>query len=452
MNKTISISISGLNFIIEEDAYSKLQNYLNEVRKHCGSDIDVEEVISDIESGIAEKLKSLITPYKDVITMKDIDSLIKIMGTAEDFDREVGGMHEESGSDQKIKRKLYRDSDDVVIAGVASGLGLYFDIDPVIVRVIFVLLTLGHGFGILAYIILWISMPEAKTANQKLEMRGEAPTIAAFEKLSKAEKKIKIDFKERWNKFPVLEKILSLPLLIINKFLKIIKIIFSKIIPIFKFLFGLFLVVMSLFGLGFVGIGTLYLLLQTHSVYSIAFVPVSLLINSVPFVWLVITGFISLAIPAVFFLIGGLVLLRKKNFFTFNMGVILTSVWIIAGISFCAFGLRYLPDLIDKIDNYPTVQTTSKAIDISTANKIIVSGSYLNVSVSKDKNVETALVGRIVDVENVDIKNDGNDLSLVWENKKNNRCLYCHNNNVELVVSKENISKIKLENGAEIIK
>jgi hypothetical protein len=74
MNKTISINISGLNFIIEEDAHYKLQNYLEQIRKHCGSDTDVEEVISDIESGISEKLKSLITPYKDVILMKDIDS------------------------------------------------------------------------------------------------------------------------------------------------------------------------------------------------------------------------------------------------------------------------------------------------------------------------------------------------------------------------------------------
>lgn len=453
MNKTISINISGLNFIIEEDAYYKLQNYLEQIRKHCGSDTDVEEVMSDIESGVSEKLKSLITPYKDVITMADIDSLIKIMGTTEDFDREVGGMQREKDDSDKInKRKLYRDTDDVVIAGVASGLGVYFDIDPVIFRVAFVLLTFASGFGVLAYIVLWIAMPEAKTANQKLEMRGESPTIAAFEKLSKMDKNFKASFKERWDKFPVLGKILSIPLLIINKFFKIIKIIFSKIIPIFKFLFGLFLIVMSLLGLGFVGVGSLYLLLQTHSLYSFAFVPISLLVHSVPFVWLIATGFLSFSIPAIFFLIGGLSLIRRKNFFNFSLAVILVSIWLISGIAFCAIGLRYLPDTIDKIDNYPTVQVDSKVIDTLGVNKIIVDGSDIDVFVSKEKEVETSLVGRTVDIENVDIKSDKDNLSLIWKDKKNDMCLHCNHDRVQLIIGKDNISKIKLENGANLIK
>ncbi|HNW71452.1 MAG TPA: PspC domain-containing protein [Candidatus Paceibacterota bacterium] len=449
MKKTISINISGLNFIIEEEAYFKLKDYLDEIKKHCGADADIEEVMRDIEAGISEKLKSLLTPYKEVISVSDIESLIKVMGTKDDFDREVGGKVEKDNTE---KRKLYRDPDDIVIAGVASGLGAYFDADPVIFRVAFVLLTFVSGFGILSYIILWIAMPEAKTANQKLEMRGEAPTVAAFEKLSKTNKNLKASFKERWNKFPILEKILSVPLLIINKLFKIIKVIFSKIVPIFKFLFGLFLIAISLFCLAFVGVGSLYLLLQNNSLYSFAFVPISFIVHSVPFIWLIITGFLSFSIPAIFFLIGGLSLIKRKSFFNFSITIILASVWLISGISFCAIGLRYLPDTIDKIDNYPAVETTSKIIDISNVNKIIVNGSYIDVFVSKEKNVETSLVGRVVDLENVNIKNEKDNLSLIWEDKKIDMCFHCDNDSVRLIIGKDNISKVKLENGAQIIK
>jgi len=450
MNKTISININGLNFIIEEDAYLKLQDYLAEIKKHCGNDADVEEVISDIESGISEKLKSLLTPYKEVITIKDIESLIKVMGTPEDFDREVGETHKDKKSESINKRKLFRDSEDVVVGGVASGLGIYFDIDPVIFRVLFVILTFASGFGVLTYIVLWIAIPEAKTANQKLEMRGEAPTIAAFENLSKMEKKIKKNWKERWSKYSIIEKIISLPILIIGSIFNIVKKIFTKIGPIFKFLLGLFLVVMSLFGLGIVGVGSLYLLLQTHSVYSINFVPISMLIQTVPFVLLVVTGFLSLAVPAIIFLIGGLNLLRRKNFFSFNFLIVLVSVWMISGISFCAFGLRYFPEVINKINNYPTIQTVVKPIDISDINKIVVNGSNIEIFVYPDKDIKTSIIGRVIDVENVEVKKDDKSLSLVWLDKMNDLCFNCDNDPVELKISKDNFSKIKLENGASV--
>jgi len=454
MNKTISINISGLNFTIEEDAYYKLQNYIEQIKKHCGSDTDVEEVISDIESGISEKLKSLITPYKDVITMEDIDSLITIMGTSEDFDREVGGTYEEKTSDSKIKRKLYRDPDDVVVAGVASGLGVYFDIDPVIFRVAFFLLVFASGFGIFAYIVLWVAMPEAKTANQKLEMRGETPTIMAFEKLSKMEKKIKTDFKERWDKFPTLGKILSIPILIFNGLLNILKKFVSKIGPMLKFLMGLFLIVISLFGLGVVGVGSLYLLLQINSSYSFSFIPIAELIKTVPFFWLVITGFISFAMPAVLLLMLGLSFLRKKAFlfFNFNLWVILVSVWMIAGISFCAFGLRYTPDVLDKIRNYPDVQITTRSVDVSDVDKIIVNGSYIEVLVDKNKDIATSITGRVVDINSIEIRKENKDLILTWKDLNKNLCFNCSNRPIKLIISKENLSKIKLENGAHIIK
>jgi len=452
MNKTISINISGLSFIIEEDAYHKLQDYLEQIRKHCGPDTDAEEVISDIESVIAPKLRLLITPYKDVITMEDIDSVIKVMGTTEDFDREVGGIHEENKQDFKVKRKLYRDSEEFIVGGVAQGLGMYFDVDPVLFRVAFVLLTFVSGFGLLAYLILWVAVPEAKTAKQKLEMKGEAPTVAAFEKLSKIEKKIKIDFKERWNKFPAMGKILSIPILIFNSFLNLFKRIISKIGPIFKFLIGLFFLMVSLFFLGFVGVGSLYLLLQTHSSYSFAFIPIVELFKVVPFFWIVITGFLSFAIPAVLLLIGSLALLRNKRFITFNLGIILLSTWMISGISFCALSLRYIPDVFFKIRNYPDIQSITKVVDVKDADKIIVNGPYFNVFLDKNKNENPFMEGRVIDINSVEIQRNDKDITLMWQDINRDLCFNCSNEPVSLILDKDSLSKVKLENGAQIIK
>jgi len=203
MEKTISINLNNQNFLMQEEAYNKLSAYLESIKKHCGAGADAAEVITDIENSMADKLKSSLTPYKEIITSADIDSLITIMGTTEDFDREVGNTNnnEDDNLDSgglKTKRKLYRDTDKAIIAGVASGLGNYFDIDPVLFRIIFCALVFAGGSAFPIYILLWIAMPEAKTAHQKLEMQGQAPTIAAFKNLSKTGKKLQAGWKKQW--------------------------------------------------------------------------------------------------------------------------------------------------------------------------------------------------------------------------------------------------------------
>jgi len=190
-------------------------------------------------------------------------------------------------------------------------------------------------------------MPEAKTAHQKLEMCGQTPTIAAFEKLSKKGKQLKIGNENR----SVFKKVLFAPFTALNALFKAFKKVFSKLWPAVKFLFGLGLIICSLWALAGIGIGSLYLLLQTQTNYLLNFVPISELIQTVPFVFLVAGGFFSLAIPTLLLLFGGLTIIRKKNILTFNLVAILIAVWMIVGISCCAFGLRYVPDVINKVES-----------------------------------------------------------------------------------------------------
>ena len=83
------------------------------------------------------------------------------MGTPEDFAEEEG--EEESiASEAKRKRRLYRDPDHRVLGGVCGGLGAYFNMDPVVLRIIFaVLFLITSGAALLAYLILWIAVPKA---------------------------------------------------------------------------------------------------------------------------------------------------------------------------------------------------------------------------------------------------------------------------------------------------
>lgn len=101
--------------------------------------------------------------------------------------------------EKKRKKRLYRDPEEKVLSGVCGGLAAYFDMDPVIVRIIYVVLAfITTGAAVLAYLILWIAVPKAVTTAQRLEMRGEPVTVKNIEKFIKDE----VDsVKESYHKF-----------------------------------------------------------------------------------------------------------------------------------------------------------------------------------------------------------------------------------------------------------
>ncbi len=441
MEKTISINLSGQNFQIEEDAYKKLFDYLESIKKHCGGGADSSEVIADIENSMAEKLKASLTPYKEVVTMAEIDSLIKIMGTVEDFDREVGGDEEKKDDDaddeekdqsgasgDRIKRKLYRDTDNAVIAGVASGLGAYFDVDPVLFRIIFCVLIFAGGSAILLYVLLWIAMPEAKTAHQKLEMHGQAPTLAALKNLSKTGNKIKEGWKKTWEKRSVLGKIINLPILLINGIFTAIKKIWNFLWPVIKFFFGFVIIMASLSVFIGSGISSFYLLLQAQSNYSFRHIPVSELSSSIPFVWMLVTGFLSCALPAILAMIGGLMIILKKKIINLQTGIAIFGLWIIAGIAFSGLCLRYIPEIKEKIDSHPALQETTKTIEAENFTAVNADGRHVRIMIEPDSGArgQVVLTGRAVDLARVDLQKNDNDLNINENTTDEPYCLDCN--------------------------
>ncbi len=187
MKKTHTVNISGIIFHIDEDAYEKLNAYLSRVKRHFEGSEGKDEIISDIESRIAEIFKERTSDRKEVVTIEDVDEAIKVMGEPKQFDDEEKS-HEtseetETGSfyDGTRPKRLYRDPDHRVLGGVCAGIGAYFNIDPVWIRILFIIL-LFTGFGILLYILLWVVIPMAKTTAEKLEMKGEKVNISNIEK------------------------------------------------------------------------------------------------------------------------------------------------------------------------------------------------------------------------------------------------------------------------------
>ena len=178
MKKNISINISGIIFHIEEDGYEKLKEYLDTIHRYFASYDDSSEIIADIENRIAEIFLSKLKDGKQVITMEDVEALMATMGGIKDF-KEVE-MEEELENEYYQKsegkeggaaytgetRRLYRDEKRKILGGVLSGIAHYFSIDPLWVRLIFIVLFFGVWFLpatpallAVAYIVLWIILP-----------------------------------------------------------------------------------------------------------------------------------------------------------------------------------------------------------------------------------------------------------------------------------------------------
>lgn len=176
MKKTATVSLGGMIFCFEEDAYLTLEAYLKRLEYNFRGEPDTQEIMKDIEVRMAEHFREKAPSQEVVITLNEVNRVIEIMGEPTDIGSESNNFQSAESTQQRTSKRLYRDPDNRVFAGISSGLGYYWNIDPVIIRVLFVILAIWGGGGLLVYIILWIVIPEARTTAEKLEMTGEPVT------------------------------------------------------------------------------------------------------------------------------------------------------------------------------------------------------------------------------------------------------------------------------------
>ena len=177
MKRTLTINLAGMVYNIDDDAYARLKAYLDRIEGYFSNEDDGKDILHDIEARIAEILSEKITQSRQVVTIKDIDEVIAIMGEPNDF-ADDESQSQTDNTHKRTYRRMYRDSDARIIGGVCSGLGAYWNIDPTLIRIVFIVLAIFGFAGVLIYLILWIVLPEATTVAQKLEMRGEPVNVS----------------------------------------------------------------------------------------------------------------------------------------------------------------------------------------------------------------------------------------------------------------------------------
>lgn len=191
MKKTLTVNLGGTVFHIDEDAYQLLDKYLSNLRIHFQKEEGSEEIMSDFEMRISELLNERVRLGYEVITIGQVEQVIKRMGKPEEiFEEEekqtVGGETEGKTileiKEQPVKKRLMRDPDNRILGGVAGGFAAYMDWDPTAVRIALFVLAFFYGVTIPIYLLLWLIIPMAKTATEKLQMRGESITLESIGK------------------------------------------------------------------------------------------------------------------------------------------------------------------------------------------------------------------------------------------------------------------------------
>ncbi len=415
MKKTLNINIGSRIFNIDEDAYDLLSRYLESIKKYFQKINIEDDIFQDIENRISEKFNSILK-NRESLNIDDINNIIKEMGTLDDFKEayndfdtnDFNNQNNESKTTEKGKRiyrntsdkviagvasglanyfsvdpiifrlifivslftgfgpiaylifwigipandsgkinenkRLYRDGDNEILGGVAYGLGNYFGIDPAIVRVLFILSIFIGGFGILAYLILWVSIPEAKTVGEKMNMEGYPFNFENIEKFF-TEKLPKKD----GNDENLFVKIILFPFRIISPIIlgiisiirPVLKILLSFILFVFSIVIIVFLIVFTLGAINLMGYQD-FIIGSIDGLY-ISGINLSIIIAELPFyLQLSIFSFLIVALLFIIIIITKVLFTNKNNFSNRLIGLFFI------GVILFIFNLMALDDTIDK--------------------------------------------------------------------------------------------------------
>lgn len=182
MKKTFTVNLSGIVYHIDEDAYELLKDYLDNLRNLFKQTEGADEILQDIEARISELLNGKLASSSSVIGIDDVKLIIAQLGQPEDIkmaDGEPVDSKPEADAAPKTEsvnhqKRLFRDSLDKRLGGVCAGLAAYIGTDPTWVRLgAVILIFLQQWWILLAYLTLWVLIPEAKSATERLQMTGK---------------------------------------------------------------------------------------------------------------------------------------------------------------------------------------------------------------------------------------------------------------------------------------
>ena len=341
MNKTVNINLGGLFFHIDEDAFQKLNRYFDAIKRSLSNSSGQDEIMKDIEMRISEIFSESKETDKHVISLRDVDAMIAVMGQPEDYRIEEEGETQNASQNfntTKPNKKLYRDIDKNILGGVAAGFGHYLGIDSLWIRLLLVLIVIaGVGFPILLYIILWVLIPKAQTTTEKLEMTGEPANLSNIEKKVREEfaafsdKVENADYEKMGNQVKSgAEKVGSA-----------IGEIFMTIFSVFAKFIGALILIFSIMVLGSLIIGgftfgsTTFVDMPWQGYYD------AVIVSEFPIWLIVLLGFFAIGIPFFFLMILGLKLLITNMKSIGNVAkYTLLAVWLLSVGTLIAFGVK----------------------------------------------------------------------------------------------------------------
>ena len=439
MKKTIPTSIANTLFYIEEDTYPVLDKYLESIRAHFATYDDSIEIIRDIESRIAEQFIEYVggsaTTKDRIITASHVERLMKSMGMPEDFDDGSDAHTTDTRKNTTNNRKLYRDTDNAIIAGVASGIGAYFSIDPLFVRIIFFISTFLGGARIFIYLFLWLVVPAATTATQKLEMQGDPVTLHKVSEMMR-EKLNEIDREKARGRVRGFFHELRI---FIGKVLK-------RILPLIGGIIGIAIKIVTATAL--IGIVAVFIIGLMNPITSLISFPLAGVVT-LPLYYIVMTAlFLASFIPFMFVYSLGNALLKKKSIFSPKKISILIGTWFVAIAVLFISALSFAGMYKDYLATNPIFQQTSKTITPEAFEKIEAHNGQ-RVTITSGEEYLITINGRGRDIDRLDISNT--DGTLVIKNKLDDAfCFFCGSRATDIHITVPALSSISASNASRI--
>lgn len=422
MKKTLQIYMASTTFTCTEEAYEKLAQYLEDLRDYFTKNTDKSEVLEDIEARIAEKLlERKVNP----VTLADVTMIMAEIGDVADLTAEGDEPEDDNPSQTtSVYKKLYRAPDDAKIAGVAAGLAAYFGIDPLLVRVAFVVLFFFGGSGLFVYILLWILVPKAETASQKLEMRGQKVTLGALEKVVRDGGRT-IQNSGRG---------------MVGWFERVFKQMWRFFIKIFGGFMALVSFLTIIAATTFIGIVALNWRQPFNDL------PIRDSSSSELLLTFLFSSYLAVVLPLIFITILGIKLLLKKPLISGSTTLVLAGIWAIAIIATGITSTTIAGDYYEYRETNPAYQESSDIHSFQNIDKLIIKDAF--VTIKPGPEASATVSGRPASLKQIVVENTGGVLNVSTERSRvDKNCLFCHTPEAKITITLPNLQELEAEDG-----
>lgn len=438
MKQTISVNLNRQVFYLDIDAYDSLKEYLETIKKSFGKNSESLEIVDDIEARIAEKFSEIVGKSKKAIQITDVDRIIADMGSVND----ITGEDQEIAQD--VKKKLFRDPETKILAGVITGISQYFGIKPIWLRIFFLFLVFNpktFWLAVISYVTALLIIPEAKTSWEKLEMKGKPTTINELQTANEEKASNVVSTIETISR-NIIQKIFS----IFGRIIKLCWIWFCRLTGFFGLIFTILTIMALVVGMTFV-----------YLYPSLPYFDFSFLQN-IGTPWLEI-AYVALGLviltPFIFIIDLADSLMRLKWRISVQKIIILLIIWISSLVVLSGIAKINYPKYKDSLNNSLQHLKYINYIDESNS-EIIKFGEVSEVDISSIKEVkiiegnenEVKIIGSKYSIKELNQNYQNGKLAINGKSEKWFDCHDCsgYTSTVRVEIKTKNIKNLKLDN------